>query len=360
MLEKQVTTERKKLTFGLKSLITIIGIAIVILGMIFILRLFGKNNLSKAVAGDAKVEVGQVTEDLQDNQIMFDGKRYQLNEDIVSVLVMGVDTETVKKVGGKSWSAKEGSYLAGGQADTLILVVINPHTKKVSFLAINRNTMADVDVWDEDGNYVGVFLEQIALQHGFGDGKEESCEHQVKAVSRLLCGIPINKYAAISMDAVPVLNDAVGGVNVTVLDDLVYPEYDMNMHKGDEVNLMGEKAYWYVRLRHEDEFNSNQLRLNRQKQYLTEFIKKAKEAATSDYRVALNIYKNVSDYMVTDVDVSTFTYMATEYLDYDFDVDNFYSLQGETMQGTQYEEFYADKKAIEKLVIDLFYEQVIY
>ncbi len=358
MLDKEYTTERKKLTFGLRTIITILGIAIVIVGMIIVMRMVGKNSLSKAVAGDDNINVGEEADDLADNQIMFDGKRYQLNEDVISVLVMGIDSETVNEVGGQSWKAEKNNANKGGQADSLFLMVINPHTKKVNFLAINRNAMAEVDVWDKEGNYTGTQMQQIALQHGYGDGGVESAERQVKAVSRLLYGIPINSYAAISMDAVPVLTDAVGGVDVTVLDDIVYPEYDMNLHKGDVVNLKGKTAYWYVRLRHEDEFGSNELRQNRQKQYLTEFIKKARTAAISDVRVAANLYNTISDYMVTDIDINSFTYMATEYLNYDFDTDNIISLEGETINGTKFEEFYIDDEKAQKQIVDLFYERV--
>ncbi|MCR4694281.1 MAG: LCP family protein [Pseudobutyrivibrio sp.] len=358
MLNEELTTERKKLTFGLKTIITIIAIILVVLGIIFVMRLVGKSSLDKPVTGDSSVVVGESTSELEENQIIYDGEIYQLNEDIVSVLVMGIDFETVEEVGGQSWSAEEGSYLAGGQADSLFLAIINPHTSKVSFLAINRNAMADVDVWDEEGNYRGVQTLQISLQHGYGDGKEESCEHQVKAVSRMLYNIPINSYVAISMDGIPVLNDAVGGVTVNVLDDIVYPEYNMNLHKGDVVDLQGDAAYWYVRLRNENEFGSNELRQNRQKQYLAEFMKKAREAATSDIRVAIELYKILSDYMVTDVDLNSFTYMATEYLDYDFDLDNIYSLDGELINGTKFEEFYFDEDSTQKLIVDLFYEPV--
>ena len=105
--------------------------------------------------------------------------------------------------------------------------------------------MADVDVFDENGKYQGIFTKQIALQHGYGDGKEESCERQVKAVSRMFHNIPINSYAAISMDSIPELNDELGGITVEVLDDIVYPEYDMNLHAGETVTLYGEQAYWY-------------------------------------------------------------------------------------------------------------------
>ena len=358
MLDKELTTEKKKLTIGLKTLITIVTVLIVIAGMIGVMRLVGKGKLSKAVAGN-DISVGDDTsEDLSDGQIMYDGKIYQLNDDVITVLMMGIDSETVDEVGGQSWSTIEGSAYSGGQADTLFLAVINPHDKKVSFISINRNTMATVDVWDENGDYKGTQILQIALQHGYGYGDEESCEHQVKAVSRLLFDIPINSYAAISMDGIPKLNDAIGGVEVTVLDDIVYPEYNMNLHQGDVVTLKGEKAYWYLRLRNENVFNSNETRLNRQKQYLKAFMSKAISEATSDIKVATNLYNTISDYMVTDIDLTTFTYMATEYLNYDFDLDNIYSLQGETVQGTKYEEFYMDEDAAEKMVVELFYEPV--
>ena len=62
--------------------------------------------------------------------------------------------------------------------------------------------------------------------------------------------------------------------------------------------------------------------------------------------------------MVTDIDLSSFTYLATEALDYQFDVEHLYSLEGETMQGNQFEEFYVDDDALQDLIIRLFYEQV--
>ena len=358
MLDKGYTTERKKLTFGLRTLITIGAIVVVILGMILVMRIVGKNHLSKAIAGEVSANIGESKDDISENQIFYNGKVYELNEDIISILIMGIDSETVEDIGGQSWSVSEDSQYAGGQADTLFLAIINPHTKKVSFLAVNRNTMATVDVWDEAGNYKGTQIQQIALQHGYGDGKEESCERQVKAVSRLLFDIPINSYAAISMDGVPKLNDAVGGVSVTVLDDIVYPEYDMNLHEGQQTTLKGEKAYWYVRLRNENVFNSNEQRQNRQRQYLSAFIAKAKEEVLSDARVAADLYKVIDEYMVTDIDLSEFTYMATEYVGYDFELDNIYALEGEVVQGKVFEEFYMDEASVEELVVDLFYEEV--
>ena len=309
MLQREVIKERKKVSIGGLTVLTVLVVLLVIVGIVAIMRSVGKSHLTTAVAGTGE-EITAIGEaipseqaeklDLKDDQILYENGIYELNKDLITILVMGIDKETVTEVGGQSWTEEEGSLYAGGQADALFLLLLDPHSNKISIVAINRNTMALLDIWDEEGNYKGQAVQQIALQHGYGDGQEESCLRQVKAVSRLLHGIPIHSYAAISMDAIPELNDAVGGITVEVLDDIIYPEFDMDLHQGETVTLYGEKAYWYVRLRNENVFNSNALRLQRQKQYLTTFAATAKNMAMSDIRVAIDLYNTVQKYMVTD------------------------------------------------------------
>ena len=356
MLDKEVIVEKKKFGIGALTVITIITVILVIVGIVAVIRMLGKASLSAAITETGNVILSEAVEEPEENEILYKDDDYVLNEDLITVLVMGIDKETVTTVGGQSFTADEEGEFAGGQADALFLVLINPHDKNIYVIAVNRNAMAEVDVFDEEGNYQGIFTKQIALQHGYGDGREESCLRQVKAVSRMFHGIPIHAYAAISMDAIPELNDVVGGITVEVLDDIIYPEYDMDLHQGETVTLYGEKAYWYVRLRNENVFNSNELRLQRQKQYLTTFAAEAKNQSVADIRVAIDLYKTVYKYMVTDIDLNAFTYMATEYLDYDFDIGNMYSLEGEVIQGNNFEEFYVDDDALQELIIELFYE----
>lgn len=357
MIEKETFVEKKKIGIGTLTAATILAVFLVAAGILAVLRMVGRAGLESAVAGEPEASAGEDPgEGPGENEITYQDRRYALNEDLITILVMGIDKETVVEVGGQSWTEEEESGYAGGQADALFLMLVNPHKKNVSIVAINRNTMTGVDVFDEEGNYQGIFTKQIALQHGYGDGGEESCLRQVKAVSRLFHDVPIHSYAAISMDAIPELNDLVGGITVEVLDDVIYPEYDMDLHQGDEVTLHGKQAYWYVRLRNENVFDSNALRLQRQKQYLTTFAAVAKEQCISDVRVAVELYSTMQKYMVTDIDVSAFIYMATEYLNYDFDVSDLYSLEGETLQGNRFEEFYADEDALQKLIVELFYE----
>ncbi|MBD5449952.1 MAG: LCP family protein [Lachnospiraceae bacterium] len=356
MLDRETVVEKKKYSIVTVTVIIIITVFLTVAGTVAGMRMVGKTSLSATVASAEIVELGEKADELEANEILYKDGNYVLNEDLVTVLVMGIDKETVKEVGGQSWEEEEESGYAGGQADALFLLLINPHDKNVYVIAINRNSMAEVDVFDEEGNYQGIFTKQIALQHGYGDGSEESCLRQVKAVSRMFHGIPIHAYAAVSMDAIPELNDLVGGITVEVLDDIIYPEYEMDLHQGETVTLFGEKAYWYVRLRNENMFNSNELRLQRQKQYMTTFAAEAKNQSMSDIRVAINLYQAVRRYMVTNIDLNEFTYMVTEYIDYDFSRENMYSLQGETVQGSKFEEFYVDDESLQDLIIELFYE----
>lgn len=357
-MNKQKSTEQtKKQQKTWIKIIKIVGIVLICLILFAliafgVLRALGKSGIRKNISGEAPVlESTESTEEgWQDGWIRYNGQIYAYNEDIMTFLVMGVDNDDVVK------KAKDG--LSGGQADAMFLAVMNPHDKSVSIIAVNRNAMALVDVYDEDGVYMGQYTKQITLQHGYGDGMELSCERSVAAVSRLFYNLPISGYAAINMGAIPALNDAVGGVQVTVLDDVIYPEYDMDLHQGDEVTLTGHQAYWYVRGRNENVFNSSSLRLERQKQFLTTFIAQAKNQAITNPSIAVDLYNTISKYMVTDIDITKFTYLASEALGYNFDISHLYTMQGETLMGDKYEEFYVDDDALYQLIIDVFYESV--
>ncbi len=343
----------------------LLGLVILAAATFAVIRAVGRKNMTTPIAGtgDSPIEIGEtvIAENPDDTPeegvIIYKGVKYRPNEDIITILVMGIDYTLVDDIEGRLRKEDTGEY-DGGQADALFLVLLNPHTQAVNVVGINRNTMADVDVFDEAGNYLGRYREQICLQHGYGDGGTESCERQVRTVSRFFKGIPINSYAALSMDAIPVLNDAVGGVTVEVLDDIVQPKYGVDFRQGQTVTLMGDDAYWYLKYRDTKVFDSASLRLQRQKQYITLFGAKAKQAIRSDIRVAGDLYNLVQQYMTTDMDISSYTYLASESSDYSFSADSVYTLKGETVMGDKFEEFYPDEEALEDLIIELYYEPV--
>lgn len=320
------------------------------------MRLFGKSNLdsksatSAPMLDQANVEYSvDTTGKWQNDWVRYDGGVYDYNEDIITFLVMGIDKadEVVKEV-------KEG--VDGGQADALFLLVLNPHNESIKIIGINRNTMTDVDIYDEYGRYMTTMIAQIAVQHGFGNGMEESCEYQVKAVSNLFYQLPIHGYAAINMSAIPTINDMVGGVDVTVLEDLT--KFDKKLVEGEQVHLEGQTAFHYVKSRDIKLYGSSDRRLERQRQYLNGFIKAAREASSENTNAAVQIFTEISDAMVTNISADEVSYLAPDMINYSFDPTDFMMINGKTTRGEDLEEFYVDEDDLYRTIIEVFYEKV--
>ena len=294
--------------------------------------------LEETSAAEELPEDAEGQEPLKDGMLRYQGKTYAYKEDVMTFLCMGID---------KSGEAKASEDLhRGGQADALFLAVMDPGEKKISVIGVNRDTMAELFVYDEEGNYLGREIGQIALQHAYGDGMEESCERTVEAVSNLFYGIPIHGYFAMNMDVIIPLNEAVGGVDVVI-------------GEGDEkVHLEGKEAYSFVRNRDMYAPHSAEQRLERQKQYLEAFALQAKKAVAQDLTLPAKLYAEILPYMVTDICASEAVYLATQAVSYTFGQDDLYSLQGEIRMGEQFEEFYPDETALYELILQVFYEEV--
>lgn len=282
--------------------------------------------------------------------VWHNGKAYRYNEDIITILCMGVDQS------GEVLGSETGFSGQSGQADTIFMAVLNEADNQLTIIAVSRDTMTEIPVFDAKGGYIGENINHLGLAYAFGDGRETSCQYMVDAVSKLFYGIPINGYAAVNMSAIAVLNDAVGGVTVTVPEDFedAGPEYK----KGEPLHLDGSQAESFVRWRNSEEDGSNNQRISRQKQYLTEFIKTASKAVQEDYTLPVELYQGLSAQMVTDLNLDKAVYLATEALDMEFKEENLITLQGKAAKGNVYDEFYADDDALYELILDTFYVEV--
>lgn len=346
--------KRKKKVF-LVVLACLFGLLVFLIVGFFILRAVGLSNLRdkagdnsalqevQAAAGDEATE--EESARWQDGWVKHEGRIYAYNEDLLTFLIMGIDkTEEVQKVA-------EGTD--GGQADALFLLVLNPHDHSMRVIGINRNTMTDIDVYDDEGNYVKTVQAQIAVQHGFGNGVEESCKYEVNAVRHLFYEMPVNGYAAINMSAIIPLTDQVGGIDVNAVENV-----KNEIHKGEQTHLDGKLAFDYIHYRDTNVFGSADGRLERQKQFLTAYINKVKQKTKENISFPIFLYQSVASQVVTDVSIDEMTYLVSIAKDYSFDADQLYTLQGETKQGEVYEEFYADEEALFELILQIFYELV--
>ena len=324
-----------------------------------VMRVLGKSSLGTKSATSAPVmsQSEYYTENVnkgsswQDDWVEYKGDVFDYNDDIITFLIMGIDKndEIVTKV-------NEGTD--GGQADALFLLVLNPHDQTINIVGINRNTMTDVDVYDEYGRYQTTVEGQISLQHGFGDGMEESCEYQVKAVSNFFHQLPIHGYAAINMSAIPTINDQVGGVDVVVLEDLT--KFDKSLSKGARVHLEGKTAFHYVKSRDIYVPQSSNTRLERQRQYINSFINAARIKCRENNNAAIELFTSISDKMVTNISADEISYLAPYLTSYKFKMDDIVTIDGETRKNGKYEEFYADEESLYETLLDVFYEKVDY
>ena len=351
--------KRKRKVVALTVLAAITGLLAAAFAAFLIVGAIGKANLRSNVIAAPKLENAPVVIELQPTEeeaagwkegwVKYNGQIYAYNEDILTFLVMGIDkNRDVKEV-------EEGTN--GGQADALFLVVLNPHDNSLSVIGINRNTMTDISVYDDNGAYVNTIKAQIAVQHGFGNGVEESCEYQVNAVQHLFYEMPVHGYAAINMSAIGPLTDMVGGVDVVALEDIKSGNSTV-IKEGEEVHLEGDLAFAYIHNRDTKEFGSADHRLERQKQFITTYLQKVKQKTKEDIGFPISVYQSIAPQTVTSLTVDEMTYLVSIAKDYSFDENYLYTLKGETKQGDVFEEFYVDETDLFELILKIFYEPV--
>lgn len=306
--------------------------------------------LTEETAGGSDGQTEDEYVELEEGQLFHEGEIWQYNEEIMTFLCLGVDA--------RSGISKEKTIGKGGQADAVMLIVVNPHTKQIEIINVNRDSMVEVELYDTEGGYAGTKTLQIALQYAYGDGRIRSCELMEQAVSDLFYGIPIHGYVALDMESIPTINDMVGGVDVVVPEDMT--KYKADWYEGASIHLNGKEALLYIREREEEsaELGTNLKRIERQKQYLAQFVNKLKEKTKADITFPLNLYGKVQKHMVTSFSLDEITYLASSLIGYDFSMENVSTIQGEMKMGEKNEEFYVDDEVLRKKIIETFYEKV--
>lgn len=144
-------------------------VVIVILGifvlLFFLVRYKGKKNLEANIAAEQQ----DVFEEMASfrNTIDYHGTTYQYRKDIVNILCIGVDKEEAM------WERDDDGGSVG-QADAVFLVSFDFEHSNIRILAIPRDTMVSIVACDENGNEMGAFTGQLALQYAYADGQEKA------------------------------------------------------------------------------------------------------------------------------------------------------------------------------------------
>mgnify|MGYP004465869287 FL=1 len=302
-------------------------------------------------ASDSGTQEAEESYELQEGQIRYNGKTYQYKDNLMNILCLGIDS--------RDGIAKEKTPGKAGQADCVILAVLDDEAKTIQLINISRDSMVPVHVYATDGSFVEDRTEQLALQYAYGNGRDWSCQLMEEAVSELFYGLPIHGYCALSMNSIASLNDVVGGVTVTVPEDLAVMQPKL-FTAGDTVTLKGELAYHFV---HDRDYKSadiasNNKRIARQKTYAVAFVNQFKQGMKEDMTLPVKLYQTAEKQMVTSIGLDQAIYLCTEYMNSSFDTDNIYTIEGEVTKGEEYAEFNVDDDALYQLILDVFYEEV--
>lgn len=342
------TVNRKKLRLQIISAAVIAAAALVFLSLYALLHRWELSRSETQVAQMLEEQQLQQSEEKRP-QIFYKDHWYAQKENMETLLLLGLDQF-------QEDLAESSSYRNPQEADFILLLIVDHQAKSADILQINRDTMTEIDRLGLAGEKVGSEYAQLALAHTYGSGGRDSCLNTVEAVSKLLYHIPIDHYLSITMDAVALVNDAVGGVTLEVLDDLT--AMDPLLVKGEVLTLQGEQALHYVRTRYGLEDSSNIHRMDRQKQYLQAFYEQAKrQTKTEEERSALlERLMELTPYMVTDYTLD----QLAEHMEQaeQYSLHDIVSIVGESVKGEEFMEFYADDALLQEQIIDLLYEKL--
>lgn len=372
---KRYSKKKFKMPFVAKVLLTLVGALLMVVLIVMSVAyskwrnanylrpdMFQSENKSQALVKKENVlDDNSVEKDespaLAEGVISFEGKRYRYNDNLVNVLILGIDND------GEASSEEEG-IIEAHQADSIVLGTIDAIRREISFINIPRDTVTDVRVLDFDNAYVTTEKAPIAVQHSYGSQGKETNEATVSAVANLLYDIPIYRYSAIDMAAIPIINDSVGGVTVEILEDLT--KWDASMTKGTVKTLVGHDATIYICRRDTSIDDSPIGRMKRQTQYLNNMFDAVKNKTREDITFPVKTFLSVESYVDTNLSLEEISYLAKQMMEMQLNTNTITTIPGQMreIEEGEYEGYIykmgyvVDEEALKRLIIDRFYVEV--
>ena len=292
---------------------------------------------------------------LEETTLSWNGKTYHRNTYTKAILCIGVDRN-----GPMTETTLSGD---GGQADGIFLLAHDTARNQLKILLIPRDTMTeitktDISWTDANGTELEQSVDHLSLSYAYGDGREKSCEYTKKAVSNLLMGLPIDSYMAADLEIIGSLNDAVGGVTVTI-PTLGMEEADPEFVFGQTVRLDGEQAERFVRYRDTGKDNSALSRMEQQKLYISGFFQAVKERSKTESSIVEKLFEMTQNYMVTDMAKDQYLKLAMDALEGEgLTAASFKMAPGRGTATELYDEYYVAQEALIPIILELFYREI--
>lgn len=284
----------------------------------------------------------QIKEDREwSRTVKIDGQKYHRKDKQTVLLFLGIDNviaaSQIEAIGG------------GGRSDAIMLLILDDVAKTIKTLTIPRDTQTLVEVYNNSGTFMYAAQTHIALQYSFGDSALRSCYLTKKCVSELLHGLYISGTMSMTMDAIPIVVDAMGGLKLTFDQD--YSHIDPAYKKGVSITLGGQEAENFIRYRDSNELGSAEKRAARHEWIVGELFKSLRSMGGST--LVDDIIKRAEDHIYSDISaddllkISNYTYSGESY-----------TIPGKTKEGVAHDEFIYDEDALQKQILELFYEPI--
>ncbi|GAB2716801.1 LCP family protein [Paenibacillus thermoaerophilus] len=198
-------------------------------------------------------------------------------------------------------------------SDSIIIVSIDPATKKVKLLSILRDTYVKIPGYGEDRISKAITMGGSSLA--------------MRTVEEW-AGIPIQYYVYMNLPGFINLIDVMGGVDIEIEKDMNYVDsnddptsiYQIHLKKGYQ-HLNGIKALQYVRFRHDA--LSDFARTERQRNFLKAIAKKLLTTTTA--MELPNLIEAIEPFIETNLNVDDMIKLGK--LGFEIDTESFDSIQ---------------------------------
>lgn len=273
--------------------------------------------------------------------VELDGVLYRLNSSLQTILFLGVDDG-----GGFVPGVAPGE---GRRADTIFLLLLDDRSRQIRLVAISRDTITDVDVYQVNGDYAYTAPNHVNMQYYFGDSSTRSCFLMKRTISRLLYGMRIDGCLSLNAEAIVTIVDELGGLTITMPED--YTDIDPRYQAGAELTLNGTETEHLLRYRDLSSHGSNEDRVERQVRLIKALVERL-QASMGGERLK-QLLESAGDDVCSDLDAETLKKLVSYKLD-----PQTLTLPGTVVAGEDHDEFHVDESALRRLLIELFYQPV--
>ena len=333
----------------MRAAIEIMIAVLVIIAVYFIIRGMDRHD-ARIWQAATENETQRVWKEFQEKtvSISLHKKIWQFAHPVQTYLFIGTD-----KSGNED---AEGEEYHGSMADALMLIVVDEEEKTYGILQLNRDTITEVPMLLQDGSANASAQMQLCTAHWYGKDKTASCDNTVETVSKMLGGLPIDGYYALKMDAMPLLNHEVGGVTVTLEDNMT--KLDPAMKKGATLTLTDRQAELLMQSRYTMEDDRNTQRMRRQQIFLKAFMKKIEKQNEGDVNATVKLYDRLRPYATTDIKMNDLTALLKDMQGYTdkgiITIDGTSKIGEKLHDGKKHWEFYMDEDSLETSMKQLY------